>query len=448
MSRRLLLLVAILAPGCALGEQPTQPAPSAAPEAHYVGADGVQLKVPAGWYESPTGSSAVVEPVVRLAVSSGPIRPRESDCQATSVTVADDAVAIVVLEWLGSDGPLPVRPGDFDTGVLTLDTGAVQCFPGRGGGTQFLDSGRVFAAFILLGDDAAPALADRARTVLDTLRVDPVLPESVELVPLARKRLAHCRRSALLSTICPTFVPRVAAPYLSHLARDPPRASGEMHLFNLERGGEDPQHPERNRPPRMGHIGLLAGDTERIAPWREPWNEPARPLRDGVLAEERDQPISFGFLDIGETRALLYLAPPFPTGGYLGNHLVLTWEADGVRRAVSLHGWEPLTEAAATLRRMALSAANVVGGARLSARPDADGVLYVDGSGWTCPGKLIDLPQPWAETKLQPIDVGEFHLTYPRPDVKLYSGTVTARQQCGRSDNLHASTTITVGEGR
>jgi hypothetical protein len=409
----------------------------------------VQLRVPAGWYESPTGSSSIVDPVVRLAVSSGPIRPQASDCQATSFTAAEDAVAIVVLEWILSDTPLPVRPRAFDARVLMLASGAVECFEGRGGETQFVDSGRAFAAYVLLGDDAPPMLVEQARAVLDTLRVDPVLPESVELVPLAPKRLAHCRRSALLSTICPTFIPRVGAPYLSHLARDPPRATGEMHVFDLERGGEDRNHPERNRPPRMAHIGLLAGDTERIASWREPWNELARPLRDGVLAEERDEPISFGLVTIGETRALLFLAPPFPTGGYLGNHLVLVWEARRGRRAVSLHAWEPLTEAVATLRRMALSASNVAGGARLSARSDADGVLYVDGSGWTCPGNVsVDLPAPWAGTKVQPVNDGEFHLTYARPTVKPYSGTVTATQLCGQDDVLRAKTVIVIGDNR
>lgn len=449
MLRCLVLLLVVLASGCQAGDNTAGPVPSAAPEAHFVGADGVRLEVPAGWYVSPTGSSSLVDPVVRLAVSSGPIRPQESDCQATSFTVAEDAVAIVVLEWTRVDTPLPVRRRAFDARVLPLASGAVECFEGRGGGTQFVDSGRAFGTFILRGDDAPPALVERARAVLNTLLVDPALPASVELVALAPERLEHCRRSTLLRTICPTFVPRVRAPYLSHLARDPARASGDLHSFDLERGGEYPDHPERNRPPRMAHIVLVAGDTERIAPWREPWTEPARPLRDGVLAEDREQPVSFGHFDVGETRALVFLAPPYPTGGYLGNHLVLTWKAQRGRRAVSLHAWEPLTEAVATLRRIALSASNVAGGARLSARSDADGVLFVDGGGWRCQGKVsVDLPQPWAGTKVQPINDGEFHLTYARPTVKPYSGTVTARQQCGRGDALRARTTIIVGERR
>jgi hypothetical protein len=167
------------------------------------------------------------------------------------------------------------------------------------------------------------------------------------------------------------------------------------------------------------------------------------------MRDARDEPISFGLLDVGDTRALLFLAPPYPTGGYLGNHLVLVWKVPRGRRAVSLHAWEPLTEAAATLRRMALSAANVASGARLSARSDEDGVLYVDGSGWTCPGKVrVDLPAPSAETEVQPVNNGDFTLTYARPSVKPYAGTVTAAQECRAGESLHAETEIVVGDRR
>jgi hypothetical protein len=439
----LVLLLLALVSGCQGGDEQSVATSAPAPEAHYVGADGIQLRVPAGWFESSTSASAVSDPVIRLVVSSAPIRPRDSDCQTSSFTLAEGAVSIVVVEWVKLNARLRVRPQRFDEDVLPLRRGTHECFDGPAGVVQFIDSGRALGAYVFLGEEAPLALARRAREVLETLIVDPALPEAVELVPLAAKRLEHCRRSPLLSTICPTYVPRVNAPYLSHLARDPARALGEMHVFNLERGGEDPQRPETNRPPRMAHIGLLAGDTERIAPWREPWGRPARPLRNGVLSLPRSQPISFGLVRVGDTRALLYLAPPYPTGGYLGNHLVLSWRTNDGGRAVSLHAWEPLTEAAATLWRMAMSAANVAGGARLSAYADADGVLYVDGGGWTCPGKvLVDLPEPWAETAVQPKNVGEFHLTYPRPEVRPYQGTVTARQACGSGDELRAETEI------
>jgi hypothetical protein len=193
----------------------------------------------------------------------------------------------------------------------------------------------------------------------------------------------------------------------------------------------------------MAHVVLVAGDTERIAPWREPWNEPARRLRDGLVPEKRPAPISFGRVQFGEREALLYLAPPFPTGGMIGNHLVLAWRTNGGGRAISLHAWEPLTEAAATLWRMALSADRAGGEPRIDARVDADGVLYVHGGNWTCPGKVVvDLPEPWAGTEVQPTGLGEFQLSYPRPEVTPYRGTVTARQACGVGSSLRAEATI------
>lgn len=167
------------------------------------------------------------------------------------------------------------------------------------------------------------------------------------------------------------------------------------------------------------------------------------------MRESRDDPISFGLLDLGGKPALLFLAPPYPSGGYLGNHLVLVWEVQEGRHAISLHAWEPLTEAVATLRRMALSAKTSGVAPRLSARSDRDGVLYVNGFGWTCPGEVrVDLPPPGAETNVQPINDGDFHLTYARPTVKPYAGIVIASQECGTGDDLRAQADIDVGDRR
>ena len=320
----------------------------------------MQVELPRGWHASDVAVSAVSDPVVHLVVSSAPLEPAATDCQATSYAVADDAVAVVLLEWRGSETPPPRLqrlPERLDTLTLPLSRGAVECHAGRGGSVAFVEEGRALAAYVLLGARAPAALADKARELLETLRVEPSLPEPVELVPLAPTSLEHCRRSPLLAPVCPARVPRVGAPYLTHLHRDPHVGGrGEMHVFGLERGAESPHEPERNRPPAMAHVGLLAGDRERIAPWLERWDERARPLRNGLLHEERAAPVSFGTFDLGATRALLYLAPPFPHGGFLGNHLVLSWDEGRGRRAVSLHAWEPLTEAAAALLALARSA--------------------------------------------------------------------------------------------
>lgn len=410
--------------------------------------------MPGGWYETSTEAGRFTDPIVRLAVSSGPIQSGSSTCQASSYDFPEDEVAIVVVEWTtplllrGTRGT--PRPQQFTAESLPIhEPPAIECFAGSGGSAQFVEAGRMFGAYVLLAQEAPAELAAKARAVLDTLLIDMQVSRPVKLVALAKKRVAHCQRSSRLRTICPTRVPLVRAPYLSHLSRDPLRPTGSLDVFDLERGGEDPEHPERNRPPRMAHIGILAGDTEMIGPWLEPWDEPAFALRYGLLKAKRDEPVSFGLVTWGKTRGLLFLAPPFPTGGYLGNHLVFVWKTGAASKAVSLHAWEPLTEAAATLRAITMSAEYPAFGARLDARSDAVGVLYVDGSGWTCaPSALVDLPNPWAETMVQTSMNGEFHLKYPVPSVKPYQGTVTVLQRCEDGSTIRSRAKIIVGDER
>lgn len=353
-----LLLFSAFVAGCA-GE--AAPETSSSPTARYVGTNGLELKLPPSWHDTKLTAGRFTDPVVRLAVSSGPIQPGLTICQAGSYDFPEDEVAIVVLEWttprlLRATRAKP-RPNRFTATSLPIrKPPAIECFAGSGGSAQFVEAGRMFGAYLLLGRAAPAALADEARAVLDTLRIAMRPARPVKLVALAEKRIDHCQRSALLRRLCPTRVPRVRAPYLSHLARDLLGSSGRLDVFGLERGPPDPEHPERNRPPRMAHIGLLAGDTERNSSWLEPWNEPASALRDGLLKTNRAEPLSFGLVSWGNARGLLFLAPAYPTGGYLGDHLVFVWKAGTVRKAVSLHAWEPLTEAAATLRAMTMSA--------------------------------------------------------------------------------------------
>jgi hypothetical protein len=62
--------------------------------------------------------------------------------------------------------------------------------------------------------------------------------------------------------------------------------------------------------------------------------------------------VSFGRVRWAGREGLLSLAPSFPTGGFLANHLNFVWREHGVQHTLSLHAWEPLTEAAALLRTM------------------------------------------------------------------------------------------------
>ena len=174
----------------------------------------------------------------------------------------------------------------------------------------------------------------------------------VPLVPLSARKLEHCERSALLRPVCPRVVPRVSW-YLSNLSVELAGLGGPvLDVFNLEGGGEFPRNPERNRPPRMAHVVAVAGNVERLAPFREPRGARREQVQNGVMRRTREAPVSFGRVRWAGRVGALYLAPPFPSGGMLGNHLVFSWRERGLAYALSLHAWEPLAESAATLQAM------------------------------------------------------------------------------------------------
>jgi hypothetical protein len=176
----------------------------------------------------------------------------------------------------------------------------------------------------------------------------------VELVPLAPKKLAHCRKAALLRAACPRLVPRVRAAYLNHLAVEREGTRFSLATFNLERGGEYPDAPERNRPPRMAHLVVVGGHVERAAAGVFDGLRRAV-LRDGLMRRKRERSFAFGIVEWAGRSGELLLAPSYPRGGMLGNHLVFRWRGGRREYVLSLHGWEPLTEAAATLRAVVAS---------------------------------------------------------------------------------------------
>ena len=165
---------------------------------------------------------------------------------------------------------------------------------------------------------------------------------AVPLAQLGADKFAHCQRSARLSAICPVLVPRVGARYLSHLSDDDGGA-----LFTLERGVPG------KAPPHGAHVTIGASDIERTDPFDHPTlTDPPLPLADDLLDQERQRPVSFGRVTWAGREGVLFLAPPFPNGGMLGDHLVFAWGRGNARFAYSLHAWKPLADTAATLREM------------------------------------------------------------------------------------------------
>jgi hypothetical protein len=147
--------------------------------AHRVGSAGVTVALPPGWHAFPSGVTRtgdhVTDPVTRVVVASAPISWGKG-CNELDYRFAATGVAIVVVEWTGRTPATrwQPRPARFTSHNLTITPPpALECWAGPGGGVQFADHGRRFAAFVLLGVRAPPAAAREARAVLDTLRVRP-----------------------------------------------------------------------------------------------------------------------------------------------------------------------------------------------------------------------------------------------------------------------------------
>ena len=144
-----------------------------------VGTGGVTVTLPSGWHSTTPDQGRVVQPRTRLVVSSGPIHSDlTSRCQAQIAGYAfpRKAVAIVVVEWVKPIGGTkigvgPRRPHRFTAANLPVDRRLIECFDGLGNSIQWAERGHTFGAYVLLGRRAPAALAARARSVLDTLRV-------------------------------------------------------------------------------------------------------------------------------------------------------------------------------------------------------------------------------------------------------------------------------------
>jgi hypothetical protein len=122
----------------------------------------------------------VTNPLTRLAVASGSIRPRLTgacDAQVADYVIARAAVAIVVVEWTKPIGVMkigvgPPRPRRFTAANLQIHhPPIIECWAGPGGSVEWAERGHSFAAYVLLGRRAPASLADRARAVLDTIHI-------------------------------------------------------------------------------------------------------------------------------------------------------------------------------------------------------------------------------------------------------------------------------------
>jgi len=164
----------------------------AAPASH-AGSGGVTVSLPQGWHSVPLTAPADAhanDPVTRIVVASAPIRVGGHGCNVAVYAFPSTAVAVVVVEWtrLSKSVRFAPRPARFTATTLPVQAPpAIECFTGAGGSVEFTDHGRRFGAYLLLGTRASPALAGRARGVLDTLTVAAAPPYIIVTGPKLAK---------------------------------------------------------------------------------------------------------------------------------------------------------------------------------------------------------------------------------------------------------------------
>jgi hypothetical protein len=143
---------------------------------HRAGSGGVAITVPAKWHALRIAPAlphtGLVDPKTRIVAASSAIGFGRG-CNDIDYRFAKNAVAIVVLEWVGNTPGTTwaKRPRRFTRHALPVRVGGVECFEGAGGSAQFVDHGRRFAAFLLAGSHARAATVTEARVALDSLQV-------------------------------------------------------------------------------------------------------------------------------------------------------------------------------------------------------------------------------------------------------------------------------------
>lgn len=184
---------------------------------------------------------------------------------------------------------------------------------------------------------AGPATITAERTTTETEPATTEAEVGVALVPTPEEALRACRGSARLRPACPRLVPE--APYEERpevfVAEVLRAGGGSPEAFNLQWGAENPARPDRNRPPSLSHVVIVAA------------------ARDGAL-----RGIDARVLRRAEwsgREGTLLRAAGFPRGGLHGDHLVFRWQEGRREYAASLHAWEPFHETVATLEAIVAS---------------------------------------------------------------------------------------------
>ena len=177
---------------------------------------------------------------------------------------------------------------------------------------------------------------------------------SVALMPTPPDSLRACRSGKLIALACPRQIPRTTR--LRYNARWIVQ-SAARETFEFHWGASSPFYLERDRPPRVAHVVVEAATAQRanrLTPFTT-LDSPVTP-NNGLLRDpDRENGFLLGHLNWRGRDGDLLLAPPYPSGGIHGNHVMFLWKGEGLTYVISLHGWEPFREAVATLRAIVAS---------------------------------------------------------------------------------------------
>ncbi len=177
------------------------------------------------------------------------------------------------------------------------------------------------------------------------------------MVPLPARLLKRCRSAFVLRPVCPRLVPKVSGGLtVSGPVVQSPKATG-FTVFDLEHGAPHEKQTWLNRPPGVLHLTLVAGRRpgNLFGGMAYPGSRVTALLRNGQSTRTRRRPLLYGRRRWGGHRGSLFLAPSYPYGGQIGGHLSFWWRTGNKGYVVSIHAWEPLTEAARVLRAVVAS---------------------------------------------------------------------------------------------
>lgn len=181
---------------------------------------------------------------------------------------------------------------------------------------------------------------------------------AVRMMATPPRVLRLCRRSPLLRAICPRQLP-----FVNHLSSEPAYTAslcrvGHPGCAGLRWDDLEIEHAgDGSHPPIWAHLSIAAGEFRHGRPTEFHWPTNHTPVapHNGLWKAKRRRALFLGNVRWGTRTGDLILAPSYPAGGMMSDHLIFYFRSHGHDQLLSLHAWEPFDQAVATLRHIVLS---------------------------------------------------------------------------------------------